>query len=130
MKLCIPTMDGSGLAAEASGHFGSAPYFTLVDTESGRCEVISNQRHQHRHGACDPIRHLGPGDFEAVVCRGMGRRALSSLARVGVDVFVTDGETVSDIVTAAREGRLSRLSSTDACGGHEEGRSGCRQEGR
>lgn len=123
MRICIPTMEGSGLEAVASGHFGSAPFFTVVDTESGESQVIPNEGHQHEHGICSPIRHLGPGRFEAVVCRGMGRRALASLTGAGFQVFVTDGERVADILEAARTGRLRRLSETDACDGgrHEHG---------
>jgi hypothetical protein len=38
MKICIPTHDERGLQSEVFGHFGSAPFFTLVDSESG--EVV------------------------------------------------------------------------------------------
>ena len=33
MKICIPTADNNGMDAKASAHFGSAPYYTVVDTD-------------------------------------------------------------------------------------------------
>ena len=33
MKICIPTMDDRGREGMPSDHFGSAPFFTFVDTE-------------------------------------------------------------------------------------------------
>jgi predicted Fe-Mo cluster-binding NifX family protein len=40
MRLCIPTIDDAGLDAQLSAHFGSAPYYTIVDTESEAFEVV------------------------------------------------------------------------------------------
>ena len=42
MKLCIPTRTDEGLEATSTGHFGSAPYFTLVDTESEELTTLAN----------------------------------------------------------------------------------------
>jgi hypothetical protein len=33
MKICIPTETNEGKSAAVYGHFGSAPYFTIIDTE-------------------------------------------------------------------------------------------------
>ena len=40
MKLCMPTLDDQGLAAELSGHFGGAPRLTLLDSESGDASAL------------------------------------------------------------------------------------------
>ena len=42
MRICIPTLHGTGAADEVCEHFGSAPYFTILDTEGGEPEVIPN----------------------------------------------------------------------------------------
>lgn len=39
MRICVPTVHDSGLDAELTGRFGSAPYFGILDTESGRCNT-------------------------------------------------------------------------------------------
>lgn len=117
MKLCIPTIDERGLAGRLSDHFGSAPYFTLVEIESGETEVVRNPQGEHEPGTChsaEALRALGVG---AVVCRGLGRRAFARLREMGLPVFVTEDEDTSSVVEAYRARRLSRLTSERACHG-------------
>lgn len=127
MKICIPTHDDSGLDAALYDHFGSAPFFTLVDVDSARIEVIDNSDSGHQHGQCTPTGHLEGKQVDAVVCRGMGRRAVSRLLASGIDVLVADGRTVGETVTAARENRLRHMAERDACGGGGQGH--CHQHG-
>jgi predicted Fe-Mo cluster-binding NifX family protein len=116
MKLCLPTADG-GSAARLSDHFGSAPFFTLVDSETGATETIANPQHAHAPGSCDAARTVAAQDVEAVVCLGLGRRALASLEGAGIPVFVSGAATVQGAVDAFRAGRLPRLRVDAACGG-------------
>ena len=44
MKICIPTNTDSGTESTISGHFGSAPFFMIVDTESLGCRAVVNTR--------------------------------------------------------------------------------------
>jgi predicted Fe-Mo cluster-binding NifX family protein len=119
MLLCVPTQDDAGLSARVYGHFGSAPYFTLVDTVTQSTRAVPNPRSAHEHGQCRPLDGLRPYGFDAVVCRGMGRRALAMLRAEGVDVLVCDEETVSGLVQAVVRGAVTQLTDLDACqGGH------------
>jgi predicted Fe-Mo cluster-binding NifX family protein len=125
MRICVPTIDDQGLEARPNDHFGSAPYFTLVDTETDEVRVIANPGAQHEHGQCRPLRWLTPEGLDAVVCRGMGRRALANLKREGIDVFISPRPYVSQAVNAVLQGEATRLTSVDAChGGHGHGRRG------
>jgi predicted Fe-Mo cluster-binding NifX family protein len=117
MKLCIPTAHDRGRAAPLSDHFGSAPYFTLVDSETGATDVISNRHAVHAPGSCDAARAIAAHDVEAVVCLGLGRRALASLEGAGIAVFVSGAGTVGGAVDAFRAGRLPRMRAEAACGG-------------
>ena len=124
MKICIPTQDERGLESEVYGHFGSAPFFTMVDSESGEVEVKQNDNTHHGPGGCHPMRQFGSRAVDAVVCRGMGRGAIASLTEAGVQVLVLDqdgGLTVQDVLSAAREQRLKPFSEQDACRGHGHG---------
>lgn len=120
MRLCIPTLDDRGLDARPSEHFGSAPFFTLVNSETEEVVVISNGDRHHAHGRCDPLEHLTGQSVDLLVCQGLGRRALTLLSERGIPVFITWKPTVSAILTAHREGRLSRMTNEEAChgGGH------------
>ncbi len=118
MQICIPTEDDRALDARVYDHFGSAPFFALADTESGDIEMLDNTKGRHRHGECEPIDHIDADQTDAVVCRGIGKRACASLERAGVDVLITAAHTVRDVIAEAREKKLRRLSTDEACGGH------------
>ena len=119
MKICIPTMDSNGLESRAHGHFGSAPYFAVVDTDTGAVNVEANAGRMHRHGQCSPASHVDTLNVDAVVCHGMGKRALASFERENVDVLIASGKTVGDILSEARDDKLRKLTQEKACGGHE-----------
>jgi predicted Fe-Mo cluster-binding NifX family protein len=123
MKLCIPTDDGAGLGGRLSSHFGRAPYFTVIESGTGVPVVLPNGRARHEHGECGHAASAFEGHgVEAVVCRGVGRRALAGLAERGVAVFVTDASTVAEAVLAFGDGRLTPVTVEEACaGGHGHG---------
>ncbi|MCL4819036.1 MAG: hypothetical protein KJ067_07830 [Vicinamibacteria bacterium] len=115
MKICIPTESGLGLDAAIAGHLGRAPFLTLVDTETGGCEVV--HKDPHAPHACAPVELLR-GRVEAVVCNGAGRGAVAKLLSAGIPVLVTRATRVDEALRAVRESALPTLSVTDACGGH------------
>ena len=123
MRLCIPTDDNRGLEGRLASHFGSAPYYTLVDSETGDAQVVSNLHAEHEPGACTSTQTLKGYDVEAIVCLGLGRRAFGRLRNMGLPVFVAEGEEASDALEAFRAGRLELLTSETAChGGQGHGR--------
>jgi predicted Fe-Mo cluster-binding NifX family protein len=117
MILCLPTVDPGGLTSRLSPHFGSAPCYTLADTESGHIEVVENTRARHEPGHCDAAKQLEGVGVGAVVCRGLGRRALAGLVGCGIPVWVTEAWSVSDALAAFRAGELHPLTHDEACGG-------------
>jgi len=121
MNICIPTMDDRGLEGMPSDHFGSAPFFTFVDTETEEYEVVRNGGASHVHGACQPLKFLGTRPVDAIVCRGLGRRAFSRLSEVGIQVFVTLEKDAEETVAALKDGRLLPLTAEGACHGHDHG---------
>jgi predicted Fe-Mo cluster-binding NifX family protein len=117
MRVCIPTMDDRGRDAVLSAHFGSAPYFTVVDSDTGHVEVVRNHQAHHAPGSCEAVKGLASLDVHAVVCLGLGRRAHTGLIRAGIDVFVADGGAVRNAVDGLLAGRLVPLRAEEACGG-------------
>ncbi len=118
MKLCIPSTNEAGLDARVSPHFGSAPWFTLVEAETGVVTALENAHARHEHGQCQPTAGLEGQGIGAVVCRGLGGRALARLEAAGMMVFATDAFTVRAAVDAFRESRLVRMTPAQACQGH------------
>lgn len=122
MKVCIPTETNEGLKARVYAHFGSAPYFTLVDVEGKSVEVIDNGNQAHAHGQCHPVASLQGREVNAVVTGGMGFRAVQMFQDAGIKVFRAPDGTVEDVVRELAGARLEEITLDGACGHH----GGCR----
>jgi predicted Fe-Mo cluster-binding NifX family protein len=66
MELCVPTQTREGKQAQVFEHFGSAPFFTLVDTESQSVEIVENANQHHEHGMCQPLQAIANLKVDAV----------------------------------------------------------------
>jgi len=125
MRICIPTDGDEGLEAAVAGHWGRAPYLTLVDTESGEVSILANAPHGEGH--CHPTGPLEGRGVEAILCSGVGRRAVAALEAAGIRVLVTRADRVDAAVEALRTGAVRVLELNEACGGHHgEGGGHCR----
>jgi predicted Fe-Mo cluster-binding NifX family protein len=116
MRICIPTHTDEGMVAAVAGHLGRAPFLTLVDTESGEVAVLANAPHGEGH--CHPTGPLEGRGVEAILCSGVGRRAVAALEGAGIRVLVTQAQRVDEAVEALRNGAVRLLAVSEACGGH------------
>jgi len=118
MHICIPTETDTGKKAKVYGHFGSAPYFTIYDTEKDDCQTMDNSNQHHTHGTCHPIDTLGSKHIDAVVCAGMGMRAIQKLNEAGIKAYKTSAATVQEIIEKYRANELEELTLENACSRH------------
>ncbi len=121
MNVCVPSADDKGMDSMAYGHFGSAPYFIMVDLQSGAAKSVANANQHHAHGACNPLAALGDSSVSAVLVGGIGRRAVEGLNSLGIKVFRSVEGTVRDNIAAMQKGALVELTVHNACGGHGNG---------
>ncbi len=118
MKLCIPTKGNEGIKAEVNQHFGSAPYFTIVDTETNEIEIIDNSDEHHAHGMCQPMKSLIGKNIDAVISGGMGMRAIQNLSQDNIKVFRAEGDNVTEIIGKYKNNSLEELTLQNACAHH------------
>jgi len=119
MKLCIPVEElSSGVDAHVAGHFGSAPGFVLYDIEAKTLQALSNPKAEHEHGRCRPLEVLSGKGVDTVVCKGMGRNAMTAVTQAGIKVFVAQGATVDEVLDEFMQGQLVKLDPANACRGH------------
>jgi predicted Fe-Mo cluster-binding NifX family protein len=122
MRVCIPTNDDTGRSAIVHGHFGSAPCFTIADTDTGSLSTLVNTNAHHAHGTCHPLGQLTGQDIGAIVVGGIGHRALEALRAGGLAVYRADaGATVADILDRLAAGDLREIDAVHACAGHGHG---------
>ena len=118
MKLCIPVAENQSLNSIVYGHFGSAPLFVLVDSETLAIESLTNGSHDHVHGACNPLKALAGRAVDAVIVGGIGAGAVRGLRQAGIAVYQSPAQTVAETVAQFNAGALPDLDVQHACGGH------------
>lgn len=124
MKVCVPVMESKGLESPLSGHFGSAPFFVIVDTESLECRAVENANAHHAHGMCQPLAALVGNPVDGVVVGGIGAGALNKLNAAGIAVYRGVGRTVGEVIGAFKAGTLQKIAPGGTCAGHGHGH-GC-----
>jgi predicted Fe-Mo cluster-binding NifX family protein len=118
MKVCLPITKNLGLESPVHGHFGSAPGFLAVNTETGAAEAILNANLGHAHGGCSPVKALAGHKPDAVLVGGLGGGALAGLRQMGVRVYLAPPGTAAEAVAQFKTGTLQELTEDAACGGH------------
>ncbi|MFC2095577.1 NifB/NifX family molybdenum-iron cluster-binding protein [Candidatus Bipolaricaulota bacterium] len=121
MKLCIPVQGNKGLDSKVSMHFGSAPFFLLVDSETSQFELVENHDEHHAHGMCHPVGALNGASVDAVVVGGIGRRAIEGLNAAGIKVYRSSEGSAQHILDAAVHETLEEMTADGACAGHSNG---------
>jgi predicted Fe-Mo cluster-binding NifX family protein len=118
MFICIPVEDNNELASRVCAHFGSAPGFMIVDTDTGSCRAIANQNQHHGHGMCAPLASLQGETIDGMVVGGIGMGALVKLNAAGITVYRAEHETVAETVDAFKAGTLQPMQPGMACAQH------------
>ncbi len=118
MKICIPINSDQGLQSEVCMHFGSAPMFSIVDTETRICRVIPNRNQHHSHGMCTPLASLASESIDGIVVGGIGMGALMKLNAANIPVYRAGHATVEETVAAFNRRTLAPVQPGMACAGH------------
>ena len=119
MKICIPTEEPMGLDSVAYGHFGSAPYFLIYDSETKEIEVLNNNEAEHEHGQCNPVTPLKDKGVKALMVAGMGSGALQKFVALGINVYkIETGTKVRTIVENLDLDKMEQLVIDNCCQGH------------
>ena len=122
MRLLVPTIDPPSATAQVSSHFGRAPYFAVLDTETGAVTSLGSPSANHEcHTLAATLVREG---VEAVACAGLGPGALASLTAAGIPVYVTRERSVAQIASAWRAGAVASAQPGDTCQSHASGQCG------
>lgn len=117
-KVCFPVVKDDGLSSVVYNHFGSAPQFVVVDTETRSIATLLNQDLNHQHGQCNPMKALGQQRVDAVVVGGIGAGAIRGLNMQGIKVFKAQAKTVEANLELLTKGKLSEMTMSEVCDSH------------
>ncbi|HDM66820.1 MAG TPA: dinitrogenase iron-molybdenum cofactor biosynthesis protein [Thermoplasmatales archaeon] len=117
MRICVPTMGERGLDEVVGEHFGRVPTYTIVDLETNEVKVIPNTS-EHMGGEGYPPEIMAREGVDILLCRGLGRRAITMFEELGIDVYIGASGTVRDAINAFKQGLLEKASLDAACNRH------------
>jgi predicted Fe-Mo cluster-binding NifX family protein len=120
MKICFPVQTDEGIESTVYNHFGSAPHFLIVDTQTNSIASISNGDQHHAHGACNPMKALDDQKVDAIIVGGIGGGALSRLNQMGIVVHRSQAATVRENMSLHASEGLPVLTLQGCCGGHSK----------
>jgi len=119
MRIAIPTQDKNGRQSIVFGHFGSAPYYAIYDDSTDELVFIENDEKKHVHGQCQPTAELTKKSVKAIICNGLGGRAINNLNSLGIKVYFGDNiETIGELLKSYKARALREFSAENACPGH------------
>ena len=121
MNICVPIEADNGLTSAVCAHFGSAPAFLIVDTDTDACRAIVNGNQHHGHGMCMPLQSLEGERIDGMVVGGIGMGALNKLTAAGIQVYISQHATVGEVVAAFKAGSLQVMQPGMACAHHGHG---------
>ena len=119
MNVCFPVDDDRGLDSPICDHFGQAPGFVLVDTDTMQVTSVQNNPQGHQHGQCAPVALLAGLSMDVLVVGGIGRGAIMKLNARGTSVYRAGAGTVRENVELIRTGKLELLGLDASCAGHQ-----------
>jgi predicted Fe-Mo cluster-binding NifX family protein len=118
MKVAFPVQQDQGLESAVYGHFGSAPCFVIVESETGSFETLDNKDMHHSHGQCQPMKALAGNAVDAVVVGGIGAGALRKLQADGVRVFRAVEGSLQENLEFIKAGKLPEFVMNMTCAEH------------
>lgn len=118
MNIAFPSREEKGADSTVYGHFGSAPFFVIVDSRDGTAETIVNRDREHMHNHCQPLKALGGRSVDAVVVGGIGAGALRGLQAGRIKVYRGVEGTVAENLKLILAGRLPEFTLEQTCAGH------------
>lgn len=119
MKIIVPLDEYNGPGSKVCDHFGSAPFFALVDMVAGEVEIIDNKNMHHDHGACTPADMFTGLGASAMVINGIGARAAAKMQSFGMDIYMAgEATTLIGVIERFGNGLLNKLEAQQTCQGH------------
>jgi len=117
MKIAVPTLGKKGLEEKVSDHFGRCDTYTLLDDNGQLLEIIDNTS-SHNGGKGFPPELLKDHNVNVLLCKGIGPKAIELCEKCEIDVYVSNENTVSEIVKNWKNNDLSPATMKDICGDH------------
>ncbi len=114
MKYLVPLENNNELNSIISSHFGRAPYYAIINvTLDGQYEYKIKSISTMHGDVCGAADLIEKSDVDAVIVKGIGPRAISTLKSLGIKIYKTNSNYLKDLINEILNGKLSLLEETD-----------------
>lgn len=94
MKVAFPVKENKGLESILDEHFGTAPQFLIVDTDTLSVDICENQKLQSGDAKCKTGVFKKDDTVDAVVTRCMGDGSRRNLSKDNIQIYQAQENTV------------------------------------
>jgi len=115
MKIVVPTNNRKGLDDKIADHFGRCSTYTFVNEKGELIEIIDNTS-EHMGGVGLPPELMKKHGADILLCRELGPRAIDLCKKLGIEVYVSQAETVRGIFELWQNKKLKKAGIEDTCG--------------
>lgn len=111
MKYIIPLEDNNGDKSRLSLHFGRAPFYAIITfDDSNNVKIDIKQAPTLFHGeVCDVTTLINEFNVNAAIVKNIGPKAVSRLENMGVKLFTTNAEILSEVIKEIKNKKLIPL---------------------
>jgi predicted Fe-Mo cluster-binding NifX family protein len=115
IRVAIPVYDEKGLDDTIYEHFGRSPYFLLIDIVDGEITGFKTVRNEHleAHEPGQLPELLATHGVRVLICHRVGRKAISFLNQLGIQVVTGASGKVRNAVEAFLSGALKPTSNIE-----------------
>jgi len=117
MKIVIPTNNKRGLDDAVAEHFGRCNTYTFLNERGEVIEIIDNTS-EHMGGAKLAPKLIKEHGADVLLCKALGPKALDLCKQLGVDVYISEAETVKEIFELWKNKKIKKANLENVCGGH------------
>ena len=110
-------MGDEGLESMVASHFGRAPKFTIVDSDTKDVSIIDNTA-EHFGGMSTTPELIRSSGVDVMLVSGIGPRAVQLFEQMGIRVYVGAAGTTSSALDAYNSGSLQEATDENVCAEH------------
>ena len=118
MIIVIPTNDKKGVESTVADHFGRCQTYTFLNEKGELLKIIDNTS-EHMGGKGLPPELMKKHRANILLCKDLGPRALILCGELGIDVYISQAETVKDIFEVWKNGKIKKAGTEDVCEQHK-----------
>lgn len=119
MVIAVPVNERKGLSSRVARHFGRCEYYALINEGGELLKFIKNSS-RHKGGVKQPPEVIHDNGADALLCTGIGPKAIEFCKKLGIKVFVGRGGTIKQIFESWNNDELTRASADEACEEHRK----------